>query len=92
MSAQRSLDVRLPLWLRVVALGVERAEPNVLGHAATFSHGEMRQQLDPQGLGLAPASVTRAIAAGVDRGLLHPGSNARALYLVPGALTFEDTQ
>lgn len=85
----RSNDQRLPLWLRIVALGVEHAQPTTLGPAASFGHGELRRYLDPYDLGLPASSVTRAIAVGIDRGMLERGSNPRTLHLAPGPMTTE---
>lgn len=90
MAVVRSKDQRLPLWLRIVALAVEEAQPDVLGLTATFEHGELRKRLDPFDLGMAASSITRAVAAGINYGMLHPGSNTRTLHVVPGSLTIED--
>lgn len=82
---ERSSDNRLPLWLRIVALGVEKADD----HVATFQLGELHRTLDPFDLGLSRSLVTRAIASGITYGMLAPGSNTRRLILVPGSLTTE---
>lgn len=86
-QALRSCDLRLPLWLRLAALAVERGEADVLGTVvAEFEPGEVRKILG-RGVSLAPSAVTRAVRLAESHGLLAPGSSVRCLRVVPGSLT-----
>lgn len=78
----RSADHRLPIWLRLVALAVEEAEPDFIGgYIATFNAGELRHLLQQS----HPSVVTRAIRRCEQYGLLAVGSSSRCLRL--GRLT-----
>lgn len=81
----RSTDLRLPLWLRLVALAVEHDTQN--RGVASFAPGQVRQLLDVEGLELHRASITRAIRRAEAYGFLGSGSSPRALIIVPGSLT-----
>lgn len=86
-AVTRSTDTRLPLWLRLVALVVERYDLDQ--DAARFAPGELRQLLNVTGVDLHPASLTRAIRTAEAHGFLVEKSTARVLRLVPGSLTYE---
>jgi hypothetical protein len=88
-TTARSVDHRLPLWLRVTAIAVEESEIDVLGtYTASFRPGELRELL-AQGEALAHSSVTRAIRLAEQHGLLAKGSSTRCLRVIPGSLTTE---
>lgn len=83
----RSVDFRLPLWLRLTALAVELMEIDTLGdHCATFGPGELRTMLSLD-VEIAPSAITRAIRLAEDHGMLAPGSSTRCLRVIPGSLT-----
>lgn len=79
---RRSADPRLPLWLRVVWAGLERAAagPGIEPVIVPWLPGELRATVDRSGL-TAPKDISRAIATAKRYGLLDPGSCARVLVM-----------
>lgn len=80
----RSTDPRLPLYLRLTALAVERSDDN---GKAVFQHGELRAALCLETVAVPSSRITEAVKAAVRAGFLEDGSSTRCLLLVPGSLT-----
>lgn len=84
---KRSLDPRLPAWLRVSALAYGKHQGN--GHAP-FAQGQVSRQLgsvDPSTGELEPSlNVSRAIKTATRYGWLATGSSARCLVVPADAI------